>query len=603
MDKELDALLKLSDSIPSKSSKIRRAINVKTWGVGRATLVLRQLGKEQRGKLVLELLRVLHEDGFKLDVFHYSAAMTAFENCETWIISLALLSEARRESIVANEYMYSSASQGRAAPWQIVLKFVDEMKVARLGNSICQSSVMNVWSRHGQWQVSLGTLQQGSGDCEGLHAAPAHSVTAAMAACEKGDHWQQSLQIFNRSQVTKDEVCLNAALSACSKGSNWQTAIQILSTMQRQRVERGDVSYNSAISACGKAKEWQMAIALCQELISISHLTAPGIWCATTALACEGNWSHALAMLQWALDQPYTVDAALAGIVISIIQESLGSLKALEVLDALRMHWLQSLGPMHEPSPVPGLQEDQILCQRPGLLVINKASGETTESVVENHLGDLRLASRLDAPTSGVLPLASGDCAQRLLQAQFAGRLVRKEYVCLCEGPFLGEKGSFSLINTPLKTTGIDGVNSRTQVSSSGREARTAYVVKERYHLDEATELILLHVRPLTGRTHQIRVHLASLGRPIVGDMVYGNAICACDRLFLHCSKLRLYDLHGHFFTVTAPLPPELQDFLQRLQKKKETYDTPENERPEPEKYVLKQRFVVPSPFLEKEKH
>ena len=81
----------------------------------------------------------------------------------------------------------------------------------------------------------------------------------------------------------------------------------------------------------------------------------------------------------------------------------------------------------------------------------------------------------------------------------------------------------------------------------------------------------------------------------------------ACDRLFLHCSKLRLFDLHGHFFTVTAPLPPGLQDFLQRLRKKKnetyDTYDTPENERPEPEKYVLKQRSVVPSPFLEKEKH
>ena len=49
----------------------------------------------------------------------------------------------------------------------------------------------------------------------------------------------------------------------------------------------------------------------------------------------------------------------------------------------------------------------------------------------------------------------------------------------------------------------------------------------------------------------------------------------ACDRLFLHCSKLRLYDLHGHFFTVTAPLPPELQDFLQRLRKKKKTHMIP----------------------------
>eukprot|EP00435_Cladocopium_sp_Y103_P036249 s816_g9.t1 len=147
--------------------------------------------------------------------------------------------------------------------------------------------------------------------------------------------------------------------------------------------------------------------------------------------------------------------------------------------------------------PPAQLQELKVLCQRPGLLVVNKASGHATESILSRVAvriapqSRLSLVSRLDAPTSGVLPLAHGEASGRYLQAQFAGRLVRKDYICLCEGPSLGETtlggsdflGSYAAIDQPLRTTGIDGVNSRTEVSVLGREATTAYVVKRRYQL------------------------------------------------------------------------------------------------------------------------
>lgn len=187
----------------------------------------------------------------------------------------------------------------------------------------------------------------------------------------------------------------------------------------------------------------------------------------------------------------------------------------------------------------------------------------------------LTLSSRLDFPTSGVLPLALGvdSLAGKWLQAQLAARLVDKEYVCLCEGTSLGPKGTRGVVAAKLLTTELEGHTSRSEVSNSGREARTEYEVLQRFLVTEevdsleSSELMLVAAHPITGRTHQIRVHFAFLGRPLVGDLTYGrrNSSVVCPRLFLHCRRFSCRDLSGAPLVAEAPLPRELQEVLAQL--------------------------------------
>ncbi|CAK9101975.1 unnamed protein product [Durusdinium trenchii] len=402
-----------------------------------------------------------------------------------------------------------------------------------------------------------------------------------MASCDNLHQWRRALEALEtlqsadlRLDTDSDDFapCCDLAISACAKGSNWQGALEMLTKMKGCSMRTGDVTYSAAITACSNTEEWRVAMALCGELM-MCHLE-PGIWCTASAHACDkvGAWLQALSIFEWVSDRT-EVDGALAGSVLSSLSSSKGASCALELLRCLGRQWQPAVPEVEVEAGSAG-----VLCHRPGIVVVNKASGESTESLLlrcSKSFGiQLRLASRLDAPTSGVLPLACGESAGKYLQAQFAGRLVRKDYICLCAGPSLGEMHSSAVISQPLLTTGQDGINSRTIVSKIGRPAKTAYVVQARYWHSappvEEQELILLRVRPLTGRTHQIRVHLASIGRPILGDMVYGTPAVghACFRLFLHCAKLRLFDFTGSTFTAEAPLPAALRDFLEALEEK-----------------------------------
>eukprot|EP00913_Durusdinium_trenchii_P028201 g26439.t1 len=234
-----------------------------------------------------------------------------------------------------------------------------------------------------------------------------------------------------------------------------------------------------SITACSNTEEWRVAMALCGELM-MCHLE-PGIWCTASAHACDkvGAWLQALSIFEWVSDRT-EVDGALAGSVLSSLSSSKGASCALELLRCLGRQWQPAVPEVEVEAGSAG-----VLCHRPGIVVVNKASGESTESLLlrcSKSFGiQLRLASRLDAPTSGVLPLACGESAGKYLQAQFAGRLVRKDYICLCAGPSLGEMHSSAVISQPLLTTGQDGINSRTIVSKIGRPAKTAYVVQARY--------------------------------------------------------------------------------------------------------------------------
>lgn len=211
-------------------------------------------------------------------------------------------------------------------------------------------------------------------------------------------------------------------------------------------------------------------------------------------------------------------------------------------------------------------------------MAIPKPPGVTTEALLSQLASDLKSAgregevtsvSRLDVGTSGMLVTAlgsEGSPAAELLRAQFAGRLVSKEYLCLAVGQPLGRPGTAAMIQSPLKVSKFGGPGPRTTVSRLGKEARTLCTVLATYTTN-SEPLVLCAIRLLTGRTHQIRVHLASLGRPLVSDAAYGHdraqsELSWCRRTFLHCRWMALLDLEGGPFEAQAPLPADLLSAL-----------------------------------------
>ena len=177
---------------------------------------------------------------------------------------------------------------------------------------------------------------------------------------------------------------------------------------------------------------------------------------------------------------------------------------------------------------------------------------------------------RLDKATSGLIVVAKNDEAHRKLAAQFARRVVKKTYIALVHGWVKQERGTIS------SSISRDSVR-RTRMTtkrSGGREAITHYTVQKRID-SKYGKFTLLEVRIDTGRTHQIRVHLASLRHPVVGDTLYGapremtakneDAI-ALPRNFLHAAALQLqHPRSGEALSFARSLPVELQGFLEKL--------------------------------------
>jgi 23S rRNA pseudouridine1911/1915/1917 synthase len=162
---------------------------------------------------------------------------------------------------------------------------------------------------------------------------------------------------------------------------------------------------------------------------------------------------------------------------------------------------------------------------------------------------------RLDKGTSGVLLVARTDAAHRDLAAQFAARSVEKAYLALVEGRVRADSGRITkpIARDPVHRTRM------TAALGSGRAALTDYRVIERFE-----KFTYLEVRIGTGRTHQIRVHLANAGHPVAGDRLYGGR--AASRIFLHARRIVFVSpATGERVAVEAPLPAELEEWLARL--------------------------------------
>jgi 23S rRNA pseudouridine1911/1915/1917 synthase len=195
---------------------------------------------------------------------------------------------------------------------------------------------------------------------------------------------------------------------------------------------------------------------------------------------------------------------------------------------------------------------------------LSAVGGETRPGIVH----------RLDKETSGLIVVAKNDDAHRKLAAQFARREVKKTYIALVHGWPKKDRGT---ISASISRDRVRRIRMSTR-GTGGREAISHYVVLRR--LDTAFgKFTLVEVKIDTGRTHQIRVHMASMGHAVVGDVLYGApremrvgrekdaSPIALSRNFLHAAQLELtHPRTGEKIALHSPLPPELQAFLATLE-------------------------------------
>lgn len=218
---------------------------------------------------------------------------------------------------------------------------------------------------------------------------------------------------------------------------------------------------------------------------------------------------------------------------------------------------------------------DMLAIHKPAGMVVHPAVGHESGTLVNAVLyycGDeLSISNekrpgivhRLDKDTSGVILVAKNDKALDFLQNQFKERTIKKEYLALVEGHIQPES---ALIDAPIgrdvrqrKKMAVIRPNS----SATSRPAQTQYKLEMGYD-----EFSLVRCFPYTGRTHQIRVHLAYIGYPIVGDDVYGRRKqrLKLKRHFLHAAKITFQrPSDGETLSCEAPLPSELQHVLNQI--------------------------------------
>lgn len=219
--------------------------------------------------------------------------------------------------------------------------------------------------------------------------------------------------------------------------------------------------------------------------------------------------------------------------------------------------------------------EDVVVINKPRGMVVHPAEGNYSGTLVNAllyHCRDLSgvngilrpgIVHRLDKETSGLIMAAKNDFAHLKLARQLKDRRVTRRYIALAHGNFKEDR---STIDAPI------GRHPRERqrmavVARGGRRAVTHYTVRERFG-----QYTLLELKLETGRTHQIRVHMAYLGHPLVGDLKYGPARphFGLQGQFLHAAVLGfVHPKKREYLEFTSPLPVELQEVLHKLRGKR----------------------------------
>lgn len=228
-----------------------------------------------------------------------------------------------------------------------------------------------------------------------------------------------------------------------------------------------------------------------------------------------------------------------------------------------------ALLPQSIPLSIVHEDSDLLVVDKPAGMTVHPAPGHpdgTLVNAVLAHCPDLQgiggttrpgIVHRLDKDTSGLMVVAKNDRAHRSLSDQLKAREFTKAYIALTHGSVTPAE---AIIDAPIGRSNAN--RQRMAVAERGREAVTRYRVLCHYPAHT-----LVEIRPTTGRTHQIRVHFASLGYPLVGDSTYGKPDARLSRHFLHASTLGFtHPAGGEYREFSSPLPVELAAFLQSLQ-------------------------------------
>jgi RluA family pseudouridine synthase len=207
--------------------------------------------------------------------------------------------------------------------------------------------------------------------------------------------------------------------------------------------------------------------------------------------------------------------------------------------------------------------DDIVVVNKPAGLLVHPVTDEknTLIDILKVKHPDAELAHRLDQDTSGVMVVAKNHQTAEFLKEQFKNRITKKKYIALVYGTLKDKKG---IIVKSISKSRKRGGSQTIAPIGKNREAVTRYEV-----IQEFPDYSLLEVSPETGRTHQIRVHLASIGHPIVGDDKYKfkrqKTIKDLYRQFLHAKYLKLSLLDGEIKEFYAELPEELSNILKIL--------------------------------------
>ncbi|MGE0705621.1 MAG: RluA family pseudouridine synthase [Vicinamibacterales bacterium] len=222
---------------------------------------------------------------------------------------------------------------------------------------------------------------------------------------------------------------------------------------------------------------------------------------------------------------------------------------------------------------------DIVVVDKPAGMVVHPAAGHPSGTLVNallHHVKDLSgiggekrpgIVHRLDRGTSGLMVVAKHDSSHEELARQFSDREVEKEYIALVWGEVMAGRR----IDVPIGRDPKD----RKRMSAKARRSREAVTRIVRVE-PFGRALTLAHVAILTGRTHQIRVHLGAIGHPVVGDAVYGGvhrrvpgdlrSVTHLQRPFLHAARLSFsHPADGRRMSFESPLPQDLQEVLDRL--------------------------------------
>ena len=231
-------------------------------------------------------------------------------------------------------------------------------------------------------------------------------------------------------------------------------------------------------------------------------------------------------------------------------------------------------GLIPENIPLDIIYEDEqsIVINKPAGMVVHPAAGHESGTLVNAvlyHCDDLKgfggeirpgVVHRLDRDTSGIIVMAKNEKAHIFLQEQFKDRTINKRYLALVDGAPPTPSGR---VEAPIGRDPIRRQQMAILTPDKGRAAVTEYRTVKSF-----AKHTLIEAHPLTGRTHQIRVHMAFLKCPIVGDVLYGRRkqSIELDRHFLHAFRLTiLLPGHSEEMTFEAPLPAELQAVLDGL--------------------------------------